>query len=112
MSLLILLFLGLAYSDIWYTRFMLKRHGLGIELNPLIPWLARKFGLSSGVFLGIALPTLLILYLGITFRPLLELVTLARLLLFFLQAAHLRIELCLPRKIALNWPMNGSTPSV
>lgn len=105
MSLLILLFLGLAYSDIWYTRFMLKRHGLGIELNPLIPWLARKFGLSSGVFLGIALPSLVILYLGITFRPLLEFVTLARLMLFFMQALRLRIELGTPQTRSTLYPM-------
>lgn len=93
MSPLILLFVGLVYSDICYTRFMLKRYGVGIELNPLIPWLANRVGLALGVFLGIALPSLVILYLGITFRPLLEGVTLARLMLFFLQAARLRIEL-------------------
>lgn len=93
MFLLILLFMGLAYSDILYTSFMLKRYGTGIELNPIIPWLAHRTGLASGVFLGIALPSFLILYLGLSFRPLLELFTLARLMLFFLQASHLRIEL-------------------
>lgn len=93
MSLLILLFMGLVYSDILYTGFMLKRHGVHIEMNPLIPWLIRKFGLTLGVFAGIAVPSLIILYLGLNFRPLLEVVTLARLMLFFLQASRLRIEL-------------------
>lgn len=103
MALLILLFMGLAYSDILYTGFMLKRHGVHIEMNPLIPWLIRKCGLTLGVFLGIAIPSFCILYLGISFRPLLEIVTLARLMLFVLQAARLRIELChFPRKIAHN----------
>lgn len=98
MSLLILLFMGLAYSDVMYTGFMLKRHGIGIELNPLIPWLARRMGLPLGVLLGILLPSLVILWLGIDFRPLLEIVTLARLLLFFMQANHLRTELATIRE--------------
>lgn len=98
MSPLILLFIGLAYTDILYTQFMLGRYGLEIELNPLIPWLSRKIGLAAGVFLGIAAPTFLLLYLGIEVRPLLELVTFARLMLFFYQARHLRTELAANRQ--------------
>jgi hypothetical protein len=103
MAPLILLFLTLVFSDMVYTHFMLGRYGLGIELNPTIPWLARKFGLAFGVFAGIAIPSLLFLFLGIYFRPLLEFITLCRLMLFFLQAQQLRIQLCLfQRKTAHN----------
>jgi hypothetical protein len=95
MAPLILLFLALAYIDTLYTRYMLGRYGIGIELNPVIPWLIRKVGLANGVLVGVTVPTLLVLFLGIFFRPLLEGVTLARLFLFFAQASNLRNELAL-----------------
>lgn len=93
MAPLVLLLLALAYSDIAYTRFMLARHGVGIELNPLIKWLVAKTQLTTGVFFGVAIPTLFCLYFGLLFRPLLEIIVFARLMLFFLQANHLRLEL-------------------
>lgn len=98
MSLLILLFLGLTYSDLLYTMFMLTRHGIEIELNPVIKWLSRKLGLATGVLVGISVPALLLLYFGIDFKPLLEAVTFARLMLFFLQICRLRVELATYRQ--------------
>ena len=88
-----MLFLALAYTDLMYTRFMLKTYGPDIELNPLIPYLVRKLGLDLGVAVGIILPTLCMLYLGINFQPLLEVLVFMRLMLFYLQAKRLRVEL-------------------
>lgn len=89
----IVLYLVLAFADLLYTRFMLSRHGLGIEINPLIPYLVRRFGLGKGLAFGILGPTALVCYAGQFFHPLLETLLLARFMLFFLQAHRLRIEL-------------------
>lgn len=102
MAPLILLILLLAYSDFLYTRFMVfglleRKYGTGIELNPMISWLVKHTGRDIGALLGIGLPTLMLILVGIDFRPLLELTLLARLLLFFAQANRLRTE-CLFQK--------------
>jgi hypothetical protein len=69
---------------------MLREHGLDIELNPVIPWLARKFGLASGVWLGIMIPSLLLAAWGAAFHPILELLVPARGFLFGMQLGKLR----------------------
>lgn len=98
-----ILYLLLALVDLFYTRFMLGRYGVGIEQNPVIPWLALRFGLDGGTLVGIMAPTLVICIAGFFFHPLIEVLTFFRLILFFLQASHLRTEIChYPRKIAHN----------
>jgi hypothetical protein len=103
MAPLVLLYLMLAYTDFLYTHFMLRRYGTGIELNPAIKWATKHLGLDFGVMAGIMVPTLVILYFGIDFRPLLETVFFARLMLFFFQVNHLRTELWhLPKQTRFN----------
>jgi len=89
----VLLYSVLALSDLFYTRFMLIRHGLGIELNPLIPYLVRFFGLDKGLAIGIIGPTIVVCCLSQYFHPLIETLLFARLILFFFQASHLKTEL-------------------
>jgi len=64
---------------------MLKTHGLSIEMNPALPWLARKIGLSPGVWTGIMVPTLAIVALGLFIHPVLEFLVPTRGFLFGLQ---------------------------
>lgn len=83
--LLCFLFLSLACYDALHTCRMLKTHGLEIEMNPAIAWLAGRLGLAPGVWTGIMVPTLALTALGIIIHPLLELLVPARGFLFGMQ---------------------------
>lgn len=98
-----ILYILLTLVDLLYTRFMLNKYGLEIEQNPLIPYLMRKLGWDEGLMVGILIPSIFVLGLGVWFPPLLETLLFARFILFFMQASHIRTELCLsPRKTAHN----------
>jgi hypothetical protein len=85
MLLLSIVFLLLACYDAAHTYRMLKTHGLSIEMNPALPWLARKIGLAPGVWTGIMIPTLALVTLGLVIHPILEFLVPARGFLFGLQ---------------------------
>lgn len=87
------LYLLLTCIDAFYTCFMLGKYGVGIERNPLIPFLVRYLGLVRGTVVGIFGPTIGICIIGYYFHPLIETLLFARLILFFMQAQHLRSEL-------------------
>lgn len=46
----------LAASDAYWTRRMMERFGIDVELNPTIRFLAKHLGLEFGLFSGIAGP--------------------------------------------------------
>ena len=60
-------YLILALFDAWYTSYRLPPTGLTAEWNPTIRFLARMLGLRTGIYVGVLLPTLLILSLGTLF---------------------------------------------
>lgn len=72
---------------------LLERKYGTVELNPVINGLVNLLGLDLGILLGIGLPTALVVVMGVAFRPLLEIMMLGRLILFFQQARRLRLEL-------------------
>jgi len=89
---LLFVFLLLAVSDAAYTIRMLSKHGVAIELNPVIGWLAARFGLAAGVWTGIMIPTIAIAALAILWPPLFAIMIPARALLSGMQLARLRTE--------------------
>jgi hypothetical protein len=99
MIILLAIFLALAAFDAAYTTRMLSKHGVAIELNPTIPWLAARFGLSAGVWLGVMIPTLVIAALAFMVPPLLAVMVPARALLCGMQLARTRNEWLSQKKI-------------
>jgi hypothetical protein len=54
---LVVLFIALAAFDAFHTIFMLKLHGIEIEMNGAIRKLCTWFGTTKGTILGIFIPT-------------------------------------------------------
>jgi hypothetical protein len=56
-----LCFLAMALFDAWATNQRLSKVGIQAEYNPLIRWLSEHFGTEGGVFIGILVPTLILI---------------------------------------------------
>lgn len=111
MIILLAIFLALAVSDAAYTIRMLSKHGVAIELNPAIRWLAARFGLSAGVWTGIMIPTLAIAVLAILWPPLLAIMVPLRALLCGMQLARTRTEWLSQKKTKHYSRMSISIPA-
>ena len=109
MIILLAIFLALASFDAAYTIRMLSKHGVEIELNPAIRWLVARFGLLTGVWAGVMIPTLAIAALAILWPPLLAVMIPARALLCGMQLARTRNEWLSQKKIKQYLPMSATT---
>lgn len=58
------IFFALAVFDAWYTSKRIPQLGLEAEYNPLIKWLSRKYGVVTGIYVGVLGPTVVILAVG------------------------------------------------
>jgi len=65
MYLVVLLFVLLASFDAWFTAKRIPQLGIEAEYNPLIRWLSYRFGIKTGIYVGILGPTLILV--GISF---------------------------------------------
>jgi hypothetical protein len=65
-----LVFLLLAVFDAWFTAKRIPQLGIEAEHNPLIRWLSYKYGVKTGIYAGVLVPTILIMLVGITFPEL------------------------------------------
>lgn len=100
MIFLLTIYLSLAVFDAAYTVHMLERHGIGIEMNPLIQALSRRFGIRRGTWLGVMVPTLLFGAIGYFVLPaVLDLLLPLRSVLCGMQLARLKDTWLFQRKI-------------
>lgn len=85
MPVVALLFLLLAVYDAWFTSKRIPQLGIEAEFNPLIRWLSYKYGIVTGIYVGVLAPTVVILTLGIYFPAILIYLFGARTTLFAFQ---------------------------
>lgn len=57
-------FLFLALFDAWITSKRIPQLGIEAEYNPLIRWLSYRFGIKTGIYVGVLIPTGIILTLA------------------------------------------------
>lgn len=55
------LYLLLAVFDAWYTSKRIPQLGIEAEFNPFIKWLSYKYGIVTGIYVGVLAPTVVIL---------------------------------------------------
>lgn len=70
-----LAFLLLALFDAWFTARRIPQLGIEAEYNPFIRWLSYRFNIETGIYVGVLVPTLILLVLGVNFPSLLLFMT-------------------------------------
>lgn len=61
MLLLELCYLSLALFDAWTTAKRLPQIGIEAECNTFIRWLTTKLGIKTGIYVGVLIPTLILM---------------------------------------------------
>lgn len=69
LALLILAYLVLAGTDVFFTRRIISVFGKQAELNGMVRWCVSKLGLTQGLIIGILCPTLTVLLAVLIISP-------------------------------------------
>lgn len=63
-----ILWLLLAAFDAWFTQRQMRLHGIAVEMNKVIRYLAGMLGEQAGAYFGVGVPSIAIASLAIMFH--------------------------------------------
>lgn len=63
----LLAFLAMALFDAWFSARRIPQLGIEAEYNPFIRWLSHQFSIKTGMYVGVLLPTAIVMMVGFRF---------------------------------------------